>query len=293
MVFASRHVRNAALSLIPYHSFIKLKWLSFPLRILSNPEVTPCSREKSRRCEPTVRVGLSGFAVRSNRRAEDANSRRTLGRRVATMRDHSHHIELSRDDAVAQMLARCPFDAADATPEEGEAGRSWQSRSAPSSKSRFPTRTGACSPATCALARTSPTCSPAAWTPSPCIWSSFEGLGEGVVPDTSSWVRGVDWEFANTGAPCPPDSTPRHRHRARHSVGRRAAHRNPRCAEQAVRRNQTRGREHQTLRRRGEGGRGHHAGRRRHHRWCRPKRSPHTRQAARRVHPHRQRAHPA
>ena len=39
------------------------------------------------------------------------------------MRDHSHHIELSRDDAVAQMLARCPFSAADAMPEEGKAGR--------------------------------------------------------------------------------------------------------------------------------------------------------------------------
>lgn len=34
-------------------------------------------------------------------------------------------------------------------------------------------------------------------------WSSFESLAEGELPDTSTWTRGVDWQFANTGVAMP------------------------------------------------------------------------------------------
>ena len=34
-------------------------------------------------------------------------------------------------------------------------------------------------------------------------WSDFEGLAEGEVPDTSTWTRGVEWQFANTGVALP------------------------------------------------------------------------------------------
>lgn len=34
-------------------------------------------------------------------------------------------------------------------------------------------------------------------------WKNFEDLPEGQLPDTSEWVRGVDWEFANTGVAMP------------------------------------------------------------------------------------------
>ena len=118
------------------------------------------------------------------------------------MRDHSHHIELSRDDAVAQMLARCPFSAADAIPEEGKAGRM--------AKPKRPIEQIALSDAYGRVlardmrARTDiPNVLTCCMDSVAVHWSSFEGLGEGVVPDTSSWVRGVDWEFANTGVAMP------------------------------------------------------------------------------------------
>lgn len=34
-------------------------------------------------------------------------------------------------------------------------------------------------------------------------WSDFADLADGEVPDTSSWVRGRDWQFANTGVAMP------------------------------------------------------------------------------------------
>lgn len=34
-------------------------------------------------------------------------------------------------------------------------------------------------------------------------WADFENLAQGEIPDTSTWTRGVEWQFANTGVALP------------------------------------------------------------------------------------------
>lgn len=118
------------------------------------------------------------------------------------MRDHSHHIELSRDEAVEQILARCPFCAEAATAKAGKKGR----MAAP----KRPVEQIALSDAFGrVLARDMrarmdiPNVLTCRMDSVAVHWSSFENLAEGEVPDTSAWVRGVDWEFANTGVAMP------------------------------------------------------------------------------------------
>ena len=100
------------------------------------------------------------------------------------MRDHSNHITLSRKQATDELLARSNFTPATETV------------SVRSSFGRV-------------LAQDVTSITQAPNTLTCCMdsiavrWEDFEGLGEGQLPDTSQWVRGVNWEFANTGVAMP------------------------------------------------------------------------------------------
>ena len=100
------------------------------------------------------------------------------------MRDHSKHIELDREDAVAAILAACDFHPAHETVPVDEAfGRTL---------------------AVDALAQvTLPNCLTCNMDSVALRWSDFEGLEPGEVPDISGWTRGVEWQFANTGVGMP------------------------------------------------------------------------------------------
>ena len=100
------------------------------------------------------------------------------------MRDHSKHIELDREDAVAAILAACDFHPAHETVPVDEAfGRTL---------------------AADALAQvTLPNCLTCNMDSVALRWSDFEGLEPGEVPDISGWTRGVEWQFANTGVGMP------------------------------------------------------------------------------------------
>lgn len=102
------------------------------------------------------------------------------------MRDHSHHIELSRDDAVAAMMAALPADF----------GGNLQQVSLQCAFERIlaaDVRATADIPdvLTCAMDSIA------------VHWDDFEGRGEGEMPPMDEWVRGRDWEFANTGVAMP------------------------------------------------------------------------------------------
>ena len=103
------------------------------------------------------------------------------------MRDHSHHIEFSREKAVEAMLEATGF-----------ATRAPQVEYVPLAQSFGRV-----------LARDTvaqgdvPNCLTCAMDSIAVRWADFEGLPEGALPDTSTWVRGVNWEFANTGIAMP------------------------------------------------------------------------------------------
>ncbi len=103
------------------------------------------------------------------------------------MRDHSLHVELSRQEAVAEMIDALSASFGNIRPErvalENAYGRVL-SRDV-TCKSDIP------SALTCALDSIA------------VKWDDFADLEPDAIPDTSSWVRGVDWEFANTGVAMP------------------------------------------------------------------------------------------
>lgn len=96
------------------------------------------------------------------------------------MRDHSNHIEVTRDRAVDLLLDVCSFDIRTETVPVGDAvGRVL---------------------AEDALSLVDvPNCRTCRMDSVAVHWSDFE---EGI-PDTTDWVRGRDWEFANTGVAMP------------------------------------------------------------------------------------------
>ena len=101
------------------------------------------------------------------------------------MRDHSRHIELTREQAVERMLEKSGFAAEDRTlPIElvgvGESFGRVLARDVVS-------------------AVDVPTCLTCSMDSIAVHWSDFENG----IPDTSAWVRGVDWDFANTGVAMP------------------------------------------------------------------------------------------
>lgn len=101
------------------------------------------------------------------------------------MRDHSKHIEMSREEAVAAMLERCSFpQAAGAGTEElvpvAESYGRVLARDVESLVDK-PNKLQCCMDSIAVH------------------WDAFENG----MPDTSRWVRGIDWEFANTGVAMP------------------------------------------------------------------------------------------
>lgn len=111
------------------------------------------------------------------------------GKGRVAMRDHSNHIELSREEAVAAMLERCAFPKMPGAPTEelvpvAESFGRILSRDVAAQVNK-PNALQCCMDSIAVH------------------WDAFEGLAEGQLPDTSAWVRGVDWEFANTGVVMP------------------------------------------------------------------------------------------
>ena len=121
------------------------------------------------------------------------------------MRDHSQHIQLSREDAVAVTLA-----ALDAQPE----GFGWRGRAASADHAGKVERklvervslaesVGRVLAYDVCAANDMPSALTCAMDSIALHWSDFADLADGEVPDTSSWVRGRDWQFANTGVDMP------------------------------------------------------------------------------------------
>lgn len=103
------------------------------------------------------------------------------------MRDHSHHIELTREEAVAAILH------ATGIPERGQ-----RIEHVPVGQSYG--RVLACDVVSGVDVPGALTCNMDSIA---VHWAAFEELPAGTLPDTSGWVRGVDWEFANTGVAMP------------------------------------------------------------------------------------------
>lgn len=100
------------------------------------------------------------------------------------MRDHSHHIQLSREEAVAAILEAWDWKAAS------------ENRDETVSISEAIGRVLARDVASTVEVPNALTC---------CMDSiavHFDDFADGI-PDTSAWVRGVDWQFANTGIAMP------------------------------------------------------------------------------------------
>lgn len=121
------------------------------------------------------------------------------------MRDHSQHIQLSREEAVAATLA-----ALDAQPE----GFGWRGRAAAADHAGKVARklvervslsesVGRVLAYDVCAANDMPSALTCAMDSIALHWSDFADLADGEVPDTSSWVRGRDWQFANTGVAMP------------------------------------------------------------------------------------------
>ncbi|RDB63317.1 molybdopterin biosynthesis protein [Gordonibacter sp. 28C] len=123
------------------------------------------------------------------------------------MRDHSNHIQLTREQAVEQMLARLGDgfgwgDVAADGPQDAEGHRREIGR-----------KLAETVPVADAVGRVLaydvraqcdvPSCLTCGMDSIAVHWRDFEGLEPGALPDTSAWVRGTDWEFANTGVAMP------------------------------------------------------------------------------------------
>ena len=99
------------------------------------------------------------------------------------MRDHSKHIEVSWEEAVATILNACDFALRVETVPVSEAFGRVLAEDVVAQLDMPNTLT--CSMDSIAV-----------------HWSDFAQL-DGGIPDTSTWVRGIDWEFANTGVGMP------------------------------------------------------------------------------------------
>ncbi len=120
------------------------------------------------------------------------------------MRDHSHHVELSREDAVAQIIEKLGdgfgWAGVSASPAlwdgETHAREARLKRSEMVSVAEAVGRVLAFD----VYARVEvPNCLTCCMDSIAVHWEDFEGD----LPDTSAWKRGVDWEFANTGVAMP------------------------------------------------------------------------------------------
>ena len=104
------------------------------------------------------------------------------------MRDHSRHIEFSRSKAVDAMVEAAAFPVIEELPESNiEMARLSEAFGRVLARD-------VCSEVDV------PSCLTCCMDSVAVHWSDFEG---GKVPDTSQWMRGVDWQFANTGIAMP------------------------------------------------------------------------------------------
>ena len=105
------------------------------------------------------------------------------------MRDHSRHIELSREEAVARIVEASGFldDGRELPVEAVPVGESFGRVLAQDALCRVEV----------------PSCLTCNMDSIAVHWDDFAALPEGGLPDTSAWVRGADWEFANTGVAMP------------------------------------------------------------------------------------------
>ncbi len=104
------------------------------------------------------------------------------------MRDHSNHIELSRLDAVEALLKSLPVNFGSEMHYEQVAVDNAFGRVLARD---VIAKTDAPNVLTCSMDSIA------------VHWSDFADLGEGKLPDAAGWVRGVDWQFANTGVAMP------------------------------------------------------------------------------------------
>ncbi len=128
------------------------------------------------------------------------------------MRDHSQHIQLSREEAVAKTL-----EVLDAQP----GGFGWRGEKAAaqgaSAQEAHAHRVARNLVEQVSLAESvgrvlaydviaqtdMPNTLTCAMDSVALHWADFVDLAEGEIPDTSAWVRGRDWQFANTGVAMP------------------------------------------------------------------------------------------
>lgn len=99
------------------------------------------------------------------------------------MRDHSHHVQVSREQAIELILGACQFSPdIEEVPIDQAIGRVLAKDAV--AQMDMPNAL------TCGLDSVA------------VHWDDFAEL-DGGLPDTSSWERGRDWEFANTGVAMP------------------------------------------------------------------------------------------
>lgn len=112
---------------------------------------------------------------------------RINGKKGFCMRDHSKHIELSRDEAVSNMLDALPPCFGKCKVEQISLEDAFNRVLAQD----IAYATDIPNVLTCCMDSIA------------LRWSDFEECPRGDIPDTSEWVRGVNWEFANTGVAMP------------------------------------------------------------------------------------------
>lgn len=117
------------------------------------------------------------------------------------MRDHSHHIQLTREEAVSQMLERCGFDGFEYAGDDASHAREVERKRV--EEVAVANAIGRVLAHDVRARNDMPSCLTCGMDSIAVRWSAFEGLEPGALPDTSTWVRGVDWQFANTGVAMP------------------------------------------------------------------------------------------
>lgn len=137
-----------------------------------------------------------------------------VARKGRSMRDHSKHIQLSREEAVARMLAMLDelpkgFGWRGALLQAAGASDDAAAAHARNVRRKLVERVSLAESIGRVLAydvvaqNDMPSALTCAMDSIALHWSDFADLPEGQLPDTGAWVRGVDWQFANTGVAMP------------------------------------------------------------------------------------------
>lgn len=105
------------------------------------------------------------------------------------MRDHSNHIQFTREQLVNAALVESGFCA--------------EGRVLPAERVSLAQAFGRVLAADVTARNDAPTMLTCMMDSVAVHWRDFEACAPGQLPDTSSWVRGRDWQFANTGVVMP------------------------------------------------------------------------------------------